>query len=849
LLLPSQAFCQPVLTISKSDNGPFTVGTNGTYTITVRNTGNADTSGTITVTDTLANGLGFVSGTGTGWTCSAVGQVVTCTNPGPIGASGGSSTITLTVSVCAAPSVTNQASVSGGGAPDATSNLDTPTVNRPVFTITKSHTGNFTVGTNGTYTITVTNTSTTADSCGKITVTDTLPTGLTFIVGTGTGWSCSAAAQVVTCTSTAVISKNNGSSVITLTVSVGVSAIASVDNSATVSGGGTAGSVTSNTDTTTVLMTVKSGPGVYVSTAGGQQILAADGAVGTTVAIHTETIANSFSPEDIIVGPDKRIYICDPPKNKIYRVRQDNTGFEKIYDSSIPTFPNNPTGPEGPSFDASGNLYFNTNAGESSSGVWVITGATGAVPLAGSFTPSNVFSGSTPGEGTALGTASPTSGQLLFVERSSNKVLSCNPSSCGSPTTRIQNPLEGSPVLDNPIGIAVRKSDGHIFVANRGSLNNIIHFNSSGTFQETYASFAGNGPYFLEFDALGRLYVVTAADDFTGGQVWRIDPPGGETNLVFLVALSNSITGVNSDKAVGLGVAPNAAITKTYSSGTKSNTFDFSTIANGNLTDKVTISFSGVSTAFDLTVFREEVPEALLALQLATNFSGIPCAEYSSDLGTCVAYEEGVNNAKLLEPLPAADFAGPVNLQLFYTPSGGSGVPVLAHALDSNLQNPVDEYDENELTGFTLATTVVIPSDPTGMNGDSGGISRHVALNTPQTQAGTTFCGFQVPVPGQTFSKPQAIPVRFKIAVSGGNCHTGPYVTNAVSQLWLFNTTTQEFVTPTSKSNTGNFFFANSTTGQNNYNIDTKNLAPGTYIFTMTSNSVSAQFSFFVLTQ
>ena len=124
-----------------------------------------------------------------------------------------------------------------------------------------------------------------------------------------------------------------------------------------------------------------------------------------------------------------------------------------------------------------------------------------------------------------------------------------------------------------------------------------------------------------------------------------------------------------------------------------------------------------------------------------------------------------------------------------------------------------------------------------------------MALNTPLVQTGTTFCGFQSPVPGQTFSQPQAVPVRFKIAVSGGNCQMGPYVTNAVSQLWLFNTTTGKFVTPTSKSNTGNFFFANSTSGQNNYNIDTKNLVPGTYIFTMTSNSVSAQFSFFVLTQ
>src|SRR5713101_9273335 len=84
LLLPGQAFSEPtpvapVLTISKTDNGPFTVGTNGTYTITVTNIGGADTDGTqIQVTDTLQTGLTFIVGTGTGWSCSALAQAVTC---------------------------------------------------------------------------------------------------------------------------------------------------------------------------------------------------------------------------------------------------------------------------------------------------------------------------------------------------------------------------------------------------------------------------------------------------------------------------------------------------------------------------------------------------------------------------------------------------------------------------------------------------------------------------------------------------------------------------------------------------------------------------------------------------
>src|SRR5712692_7021454 len=70
----------------------------------------------------------------------------------------------------------------------------------------------------------------------------------------------------------------------------------------------------------------RSGPAVYISTADGKQILVVDGETGNTVAIHSE--ASGFSPEDIIVGPDKRIYICDTANNKIYRVRQDDTQFE-----------------------------------------------------------------------------------------------------------------------------------------------------------------------------------------------------------------------------------------------------------------------------------------------------------------------------------------------------------------------------------------------------------------------------------------------------------------------------------------------------------------------------------------
>jgi uncharacterized repeat protein (TIGR01451 family) len=111
-LQASTAATNANLTVHKSHVGNFTQGQNGAnYTLAVDNTGTAATSGTITVTDTLPTGLSFVSGSGSGWSCSAVAQAVSCTSSTSIDA-GGNSDITLTVNVAAnATSVINQASV------------------------------------------------------------------------------------------------------------------------------------------------------------------------------------------------------------------------------------------------------------------------------------------------------------------------------------------------------------------------------------------------------------------------------------------------------------------------------------------------------------------------------------------------------------------------------------------------------------------------------------------------------------------------------------------------------------------------------------------------------------------
>ena len=118
------------LALTKSHVGDFAVGANGLYTLTVTNIGSASSSGPITVIDNLPAGLSFISGSGTGWSCSALGATVTCTNTNSL-VSGASTNIALTVGVSSAamPSVTNSASVSNANAVNQANDIATDLTN------------------------------------------------------------------------------------------------------------------------------------------------------------------------------------------------------------------------------------------------------------------------------------------------------------------------------------------------------------------------------------------------------------------------------------------------------------------------------------------------------------------------------------------------------------------------------------------------------------------------------------------------------------------------------------------------------------------------------------------------
>ncbi len=110
----------PVLAILKSHTGTFTQGSTAAWTIQVSNNASSasgSTVGTVTVTDTLPAGYTLSSAAATNWTCSGT-TTVTCTSTAVVAGAGGDfPLITLTVNVPAASatSVSNTASVFGGG--------------------------------------------------------------------------------------------------------------------------------------------------------------------------------------------------------------------------------------------------------------------------------------------------------------------------------------------------------------------------------------------------------------------------------------------------------------------------------------------------------------------------------------------------------------------------------------------------------------------------------------------------------------------------------------------------------------------------------------------------------------
>ena len=236
---PLEQIDPPQLTLSKSASaGPWGVGVPASYTLSLSNTGWGPTTAVSTIIDTIPAGLTIGALPGD---CTRVGQTVTCTVATGLAVSDSRSfVIPVTPTLAAGPSVTNTATVSGGGDLTSPSSASCPVsagptaINAPQLTMSKSASASpWTVGVAASYTLQVQNTGTAATTAAA-TVTDTIPSGLT--IGTLPA-ACTSASQTVTCTIGAGLATGDSASFV-IPVTPTLAAGASVTNTATVSGGG-----------------------------------------------------------------------------------------------------------------------------------------------------------------------------------------------------------------------------------------------------------------------------------------------------------------------------------------------------------------------------------------------------------------------------------------------------------------------------------------------------------------------------------------------------------------------------------------------------------------------------------
>lgn len=218
------------LSITKTDSpDPVLVGQNLTYTITVTNNG-PTSAANVAVTDTLPGGVTFVSATPSQGACTGTSSI-SC-NLGSL-AFPGSATVTIVVTPTTAGPLSNTASVAsttndpsgGNNSSTAATTVNAPSANLSIVKTDSPDPVN--VGSTLTYTIVVTNNG--PDTATGVTVTDTLPGGVTFGSATPTQGSCSGT-STVTCT---IGTMTNGASV-TITIMVTPNATGTLNNTASV---------------------------------------------------------------------------------------------------------------------------------------------------------------------------------------------------------------------------------------------------------------------------------------------------------------------------------------------------------------------------------------------------------------------------------------------------------------------------------------------------------------------------------------------------------------------------------------------------------------------------------------
>jgi len=174
------------------------------------------------------------------------------------------------------------------------------------LTITKTHTGNFQQGqASATYTVVVSNAAGAGATSGTVSVSETIPAGLTLTGMAGTGWSCPASS----CSRSDTLNGGYSYAPITVTVSVSAAAPSLVTNRVAVSGGGS-GSANAS-DTTTVMPMPSglnlSGGSLPAGLAGGSYSTNLTARVSNGTAPYSWNVLSGNLPGGLALGADGSI--------------------------------------------------------------------------------------------------------------------------------------------------------------------------------------------------------------------------------------------------------------------------------------------------------------------------------------------------------------------------------------------------------------------------------------------------------------------------------------------------------------------------------------------------------------
>jgi hypothetical protein len=295
--------------------------------------------------------------------------------------------------------------------------------------------------------------------------------------------------------------------------------------------------------------------------------------------------------------------------------------------------------------------------------------------------------------------------------------------------------------------------------------------------------------------------------------------------MLALTALAISLFGTQcwAQTACGGVEQPPCTITNTFSPGTTTGTYDFSSTGDGVLT----VRFVTVLTTFTLTVTINHTIDPFDPNEFPAGTVAVTYCNGHQDQYDFTGNAGGPNGV----PVKNTDYKGLIDLQLSYFTCQPVLSPAFAHAPGDSTT-----FTEDILTSYSEEPF----SDPT-MDGSTPGLSSVAAAKEPLTDNGNdTLCSLTLTPTNNASGQKSEIEVTLKI-VSGSDC-SAPGLRDKTARLSVSTGSGGNVSFPALKNVEANKFHWDNKNGLNEYDISTEGLVSGqTYTVTVFSSKVSTQ--------